>query len=222
MGETYYRASINVQCLDMHPHLSFIKVFIQIYLYVIYVSVPDIILVEFIFSCALSLMWLCTGVLFCCIFLNVRDTPHTEAPIIDKNTDGEFKFQSSHWILAKINKHLKENEWSSGFPTGIIQIIIPISFPVELHIVETHSATSDTLFYYQILLKQILPSLLSVTETEDQPENYSTALSGKNPDTQAGWWVWCLFHTHRKELWISEMQCLTLQKALTLFLKHKM
>lgn len=31
---------------------------------------------------------------------------------LDKNTDGEFKFQSSHWLLAKISKvkgeHIKQ------------------------------------------------------------------------------------------------------------------
>lgn len=82
--------------------------------------------------------------------------------------------------------------------------LYPLTFPAEVHIIEIHYATSDTLSYYQILLKQILPSLLSVAESEDQRENYSIALPGRNPDTYASWCIWCLFYTYTKEPWTSE------------------
>lgn len=51
-----------------------------------------------------------------------------------------------------------KNKWNIGFPTKIVRMIYPMIFP-EVHIVEIHYTTSDTFFYYQILLKQILPFL---------------------------------------------------------------
>lgn len=67
--------------------------------------------------------------------------------------------------LKSTNSSRRTNE--TGFPPGIIQVTMSHNAPSTSAYCRDQCAAADAPFRYQILLQEILPSLLSATETED-------------------------------------------------------